>query len=133
MASLERICQAVGDLVNIGRLRDDLRINPEPQISPQLFRHFFKPRHILLCETIFVRCSMHILLYSCGSIYRLISDRIKAGFKVLSPVQTDAREMQPERLKREFGFAVPFWSGGADTRSVLNFGMPVGPGLRARQ
>jgi len=43
----------------------------------------------------------------------------------INPVQTNASEMQPERLKKEFGADVAFWGGGADTRSVLNHKSPV--------
>jgi uroporphyrinogen decarboxylase len=67
---------------------------------------------------------MHTFLHSCGSIYELIPDLIDAGFDVLNPVQTNARNMEPERLKREFGRDVTFWGGGCDTRSVLNLGSP---------
>ena len=63
---------------------------------------------------------MHTFLHSCGSIYKLIPDLIETGFEILNPVQTNTRDMQPERLKREFGSDVTFWGGGVDTRTVLN-------------
>ena len=40
-------------------------------------------------------------------------------------MQTNTRDMQPERLKREFGQALTFWGGGIDTRSILNRGTPA--------
>ena len=123
--SLEKICTAVGDVVDIIRLGDDLGMNTGPLISPQMYRRFFKPRHALLCNFIKTHSSMHTFLHSCGSIYRLIPDLIEAGFEILNPVQTNAHEMQPERLKKEFGANVTFWGGGVDTRSILNFGTPV--------
>jgi uroporphyrinogen decarboxylase len=67
---------------------------------------------------------MHTYLHSCGSIYRVIPDLIDAGFEVLNPVQINSRDMEPERLKREFGDAVTFWGGGANTRDVLNKATP---------
>ena len=67
---------------------------------------------------------MATFLHSCGSITPLIPDLIDAGFQILNPVQTNARDMEPERLKRDFGRDVVFWGGGADTRSVLNRGSP---------
>jgi uroporphyrinogen decarboxylase len=122
--SLEKICKAVGDVVDIIRLGDDLGMNTGPLISPSMYRRFFKPRHTILCDYIKKHSHMHIFLHSCGSIYKLIPDLIEAGFEILNPVQTNARDMQPERLKKEFGKDVTFWGGGADTRSVLNFGKP---------
>jgi uroporphyrinogen decarboxylase len=67
---------------------------------------------------------MHTFIHSCGSIYKLIPDLMEAGFEIINPVQTNARDMQPEKLKKEFGAQLTFWGGGADTRSVLNMGTP---------
>jgi uroporphyrinogen decarboxylase len=125
LSSLEKICQAVGDTVDIIRLGDDLGMNNGPLMAPATYRSLFKPRHTLLCSYIKAHSSMHTFLHSCGSIYKLIPDLIEAGFEILNPVQTNARDMQPERLKKEFGADVTFWGAGADTRSVLNFGTPA--------
>jgi uroporphyrinogen decarboxylase len=54
----------------------------------------------------------------------LIPDLIEAGFEILNPVQTNCKDMEPERLKKEFGKDITFWGGGADTRYVLNTGSP---------
>jgi uroporphyrinogen decarboxylase len=125
LASLDKICRAVGDVVDVIRLGDDLGMNTGPLMSPETYRRLFKPRHSLLCAYIRAHSRMHTFLHSCGSIYKLIPDLIEAGFEILNPVQTNAREMEPARLKQEFGREVTFWGGGADTRSVLNRGTPA--------
>ena len=125
MSSLEKICRAVGDVVDIIRLGDDLGMNTGPMMSPVTYRKLFKPRHKILCSYIKANSRMHTFLHSCGSIYKLIPDLIDAGFEIINPVQTNARAMQPERLKKEFGSDVTFWGGGADTRSVLNQATPA--------
>jgi uroporphyrinogen decarboxylase len=125
LASLEKICQSVGDVADIIRLGDDLGMSTGPMMSPETYRQLFKPRHRLLCSYIKTHSSMHTFLHSCGSIYKLIPDLIEAGFEILNPVQTNVRDMQPERLKREFGADVTFWGAGADTRSILNMGTPA--------
>lgn len=124
LASLEKICRAVGDVVDIIRLGDDLGMNNGPFMRPMTYQKLFKPRHTILCDYIKANSRMHTFLHSCGSIYQLIPDLIEAGFEILNPVQTNARDMEPERLKREFGKDVTFWGGGADTRFVLNHGTP---------
>jgi uroporphyrinogen decarboxylase len=124
LASLEKICAAVGDVVDIIRLGDDLGMNTGPLMGPETYRKLFKPHHTRLCSYIKNHSRMHIFLHSCGSIYKLIPDLIEAGFEILNPVQTNARDMEPERLKKEFGTQITFWGGGADTRSVLNLGTP---------
>jgi len=120
--SLENICNSVGDVVDIIRLGDDLGMNTGPMMGPKTYRKIFKPRHEILCNYIKSNSKMHTFLHSCGSIYQLIPDLIEAGFEIINPVQTNTRDMEPSRLKKEFGNDVTFWGGGADTRSVLNQG-----------
>ncbi|HWQ45637.1 MAG TPA: uroporphyrinogen decarboxylase family protein [Longilinea sp.] len=124
LASLEKICLAVGDTVDIIRLGDDLGMNGGPFMSPATYRRLFKPRHTMLCNYIKAHSKMRVFLHSCGSIYKLIPDLIEAGFEIINPVQTNSKDMQPERLKQEFGKDITFWGAGADTRSVLNLGTP---------
>lgn len=122
--SLEKICAAVGDVVDIIRLGDDLGMSTGPLMAPDTYRKFFKPRHTILCNYIKKHSSMRPFLHSCGSIYKLIPDLIDAGFEILNPVQTNSKDMQPERLKKEFGTAITFWGGGVDPRFILNSGSP---------
>jgi uroporphyrinogen decarboxylase len=68
---------------------------------------------------------MHTFLHSCGSIHALLPDIIGAGFEIINPVQTACRDMEPEKLKADFGRDVTFWGGGCDTREVLNHGTPA--------
>lgn len=122
--SLEKICASVGDVVDIIRLGDDLGMNNGPLMGPDTYRKLFKPRHTILCDYIKKHSNMRTFLHSCGSIYKLIPDLIDAGFEIINPVQTNSKDMLPERLKKEFGTQITFWGGGADTRSVLNSGTP---------
>lgn len=124
LSSLAKVCAAVGDVVDIVRLGDDLGMNTGPFMSPNTYRKLFKPRHTMLCGYIKANSSMHTFLHSCGDIYQLIPHLIEAGFEILNPVQTNAKGMNPQRLKAEFGSDITFWGGGADTRGVLNHGTP---------
>jgi uroporphyrinogen decarboxylase len=124
LATLEKVCQAVGDVADILRFGDDLGTDQGPFMAPATYRRLFKPRHALLNAYVKKHSRMHTFLHSCGSIYRLLPDLIEAGYEVINPVQTATRDMQPERLKREFGQSITFWGGGCDTRQVLNRGTP---------
>jgi uroporphyrinogen decarboxylase len=123
-STLEKVCRAVGDVCDILRFGDDLGTNDGPFMSPNIYRRFFKPRHSQLCEYVHKNSQMKTFLHSCGSIYRLLPDLIEAGYDVINPVQTNCRDMEPEKLKRDFGKDICFWGGGCDTRSVLNRGTP---------
>jgi uroporphyrinogen decarboxylase len=122
--TLEKVCLAVGDVCDMLRFGDDLGTNDGPFMSPDLYRRFFKWRHARLCEYVHKNSSMKTFLHSCGSIYRLLPGLIEAGYDIINPVQTNCRDMEPEKLKREFGKELCFWGGGCDTRSVLNHGTP---------
>ncbi len=124
LGMLKNVCESVGDIVDVIRLGDDLGMNSGPFMSPEKYRELFKPRHTILCDFIKKNSSMHPLLHSCGSIYRLLPDIIEAGFEAVNPVQTSCTEMEPERLKKEFGNDITFWGGGADTQKVLNRATP---------
>jgi uroporphyrinogen decarboxylase len=124
LAFLEKVCNAVGDLADIARLGDDLGMDQGAFMPPETYEKLFKPRHSQLCSFIKKNSRMHTFLHSCGSIYELIPHLIEAGFDILNPVQTNCANMEPERLKAEFGNDVTFWGGGADTRHVLNRGTP---------
>lgn len=122
--TLEKVCQAVGDVCDILRFGDDLGTNDGPFLSPKLYRKLFKPHHTRLCAYVHQNSRMKTFLHSCGSIYKLLPDLIEAGYDVINPLQTDCRDMEPEKLKREFGKDICFWGGGCDTRNVLNRATP---------
>jgi len=124
LETLAKVCAAVGDVVDFVKFGDDLGMDSGPFMAPEIYRKIFKPRHRMLCDFTKKHSSMHPYLHSCGSIYPLIPDLIDAGFEVLNPVQTNAFQMEPDRLKKEFGKEVTFWGGGIDTRTVLNHGTP---------
>jgi uroporphyrinogen decarboxylase len=125
LAALEKVCRAVGDIADICRFGDDLGTNGGPFMSPAMYRRFFQPRHAQLCAYVHRHSRMKTFLHSCGSIHALMPDLIAAGFDVINPVQTNCRDMEPERLKREFGREICFWGGGCDTRQVLPHGTPA--------
>jgi uroporphyrinogen decarboxylase len=124
LATLEKVCAAVGDVVDVLRFGDDLGTDSGLFMSPEIYRTLFKPRHAQLCAYVKQHSKMATFLHSCGAIRPIIPDLIEAGYDIINPVQTNARGMDPRELKRDFGRDVTFWGGGVDTRFVLNNGDP---------
>ncbi len=124
LATLENVCNAVGDVADIVRFGDDLGTDHGPFMSPKTYRALIKPRQRILTDYVKQHSQMHTFLHSCGSIYKLLPDLIDAGFEIINPVQISSRDMEPEKLKAAFGKDVTFWGGGCDTRAVLNRGTP---------
>ncbi len=124
LATLEKVCESVGDIVDILRFGDDLGMDTGMFMSREKYQTLFKPYHTKLNEYVHTHSKMKTFLHSCGSLYPIIPDLIEAGYDVLNPVQTTAYQMDPEVLKREFGKDITFWGGGCNTRTVLNRATP---------
>jgi uroporphyrinogen decarboxylase len=125
VANLPRYLDAVGEYVQIIQMGDDLGTQRGPQMSPQMYRRFIKPCHRQVYQYVKAHSDLYIFLHTCGSIYKLIPDLIEVGVDILNPVQISARDMEPQRLKREFGRDVTFWGGGANTQHVLPHATPA--------
>lgn len=123
--TLQSVCAAVGDVVDVLRFGDDLGMDSGPFISPNIYRQTFKPRHKQLCDYVKKHSKMKTFLHSCGSIYKLMPDLIEAGYDIINPVQTGCADMDAAKLKKEFGKDITFWGGGCDTRQILNRGTPA--------
>jgi len=121
---LDRVLKGVGEYVDILQLGDDLGSQTGPFMSPDVFREVFKPRYKKMWDFIHNNSNCKVFLHSCGSNYELIPDLIDAGLDILNPVQTTARNMEPERLKKEFGKDITFWGGGCDTQYILSTASP---------
>jgi hypothetical protein len=57
-------------------------------------------------------------LFEWGTFLRRMDNFLMDLF--LNLVQINARNMEPLKLKKEFGKGITFWGGGADTRNILN-------------
>ena len=124
LATLEKVCNAVGDIVDIIRFGDDLGMSSGPFMDVDTYKTMFKPRHKILCDYVKTHSKMHTYIHSCGSISLLMPDLIEAGIEIFNPVQTNCRNMAPDFLKKEFGQDCTFWGGGIETVVTLNMSNP---------
>ena len=134
-ALLEALCQAyleradryvaaLGSYLDVILVNDDLGTQKGPMLSPACYREMIKPyqkRFFGHLRSIFDGA---LLLHSCGAIAEFIPDLIDCGVQAINPVQVSAEDMEPARLKREFGKDIVFWGGGCDTQRTLNAGSP---------
>ena len=99
------------DIVHFG---DDLGMQNGLMFSPQSYREIIKPRQAKLFGLAKAHTKAKILYHSCGSNYDILDDLIEIGVDALNPVQTNAKNMQTPKLKKEFGSRLTFW-GAIDT------------------
>jgi uroporphyrinogen decarboxylase len=124
LGTLEKVCNAVGDIVDIIRFGDDLGMSTGPFMDVDTYKSHFKPRHKILCDYVKTHSKMHTFIHSCGSISLLMPELIEAGIEIFNPVQTNCWKMAPDFLKKEFGKDCTFWGGGIETVGTLNIGTP---------
>jgi len=125
MKFLDRVLKGVGEYVDLLQFGDDLGLQSGPFMSPDVFKEIFKPRYKKMWDYVHNNTNCKIFLHSCGSVYELLPHLIDVGVDVLNPVQTTAVNMEPERLKKEFGKYITFWGGGCNTRDVLPNKTPI--------
>ena len=115
----------VGPYVDAAQIYDDLGTQERLLMSPQDYREFYKPYTAEIVKNIrkYIRPEAKILLHSCGAISEVIPDLIEIGVDILNPVQPLAKNMEPERLKKEFGKDLCFM-GGLDIQQLLPLGRP---------
>jgi uroporphyrinogen decarboxylase len=115
--------QEVGPYIQMVMLYDDLSMQEGPFMSLELFRRYIKPQHEKVIKAIRDNTDAVVCLHICGSAYAFIPDFIEMGIDVLNPVQIRAKDMEPEKLKTEFGDKISF-HGGVDSQKVLPYGSP---------
>lgn len=119
LQNLKKYLTAVGDHIQVIQFGDDLGTQEALQISPKIYREIFKPRHAKLFRYVKDHSKAAVFFHSCGAIYDAIPDLIEIGVDILNPVQISSPNMQPEKLKKEFGEKLTFWGGGCDTQFIL--------------
>ncbi len=119
-----RYIDAVGKYIQVIGFYDDLGVQNGPMIAPSIFRELVKPLLGEVYREVHRLTDAFLFLHSCGSVYEFIEDFIEIGVDILSPVQTSAFQMEPERLKNDFGNRISFWGGGCDVHRILPLGSP---------
>ncbi len=121
---LERFLGEVGDYLDVVYLSDDAGAQSGLLMSVEDYRKYFKPWFKISVNNLKRMVpKAKILYHTCGSVYPLIPDFIECGIDVLNPIQPLAKNMEPERLKHEFGDKICF-HGGIDQQKVLPLGKP---------
>ncbi|MHC4691128.1 MAG: uroporphyrinogen decarboxylase family protein [Planctomycetota bacterium] len=116
---------ALGDIVDIVMIGDDLTGQSGPLFSPDFYRKIVKPRQKKLVQHIKSLTNAKIWYHTCGSCFEYIPDLIDNGIDILNPVQIGLVNMEPAKLKEMFGDRLVFWGGGIDAQHVLPFAEPA--------
>ena len=81
---------AVGPYIDVILFGDDLGMQTGPQISPAMYREFFKPRHALMWQRAKELADVKVMLHCCGGVRELLPDLIDAGLDAINPCRSPA-------------------------------------------
>ncbi len=116
----ENILSVVKDYIHVVQVGGDLGSQNGPLFDPKIYRQIYKHRDKEIADFIHKKApGLKIYMHSCGSIYEYIPDIIDNGIDIINPVQVSAKDMESNRLKKEFGKDIVFWGGGADATVAM--------------
>jgi uroporphyrinogen decarboxylase len=111
-----------GPYISVIQMNDDFGAQDALQVSPDLYRKFFKPRQKQWVEFVKSRTDARVFIHCDGAIEQILPDFIEIGIDVLNPLQTSAKGMDPGKIKRTYGKDLCFWGAGVETQTTLPFG-----------
>lgn len=120
LAINEQFFGGIGQYLDGVNINDDLGTQTGLFMSHDDYVQFVKPYTAEIIKNIrkHLRPEAKIIIHSCGSVYEAIPDLIEIGVDVINPVQPMAKNMEPWRLKKEFGNDISFL-GGFDIQQLL--------------
>ncbi len=113
----------IGEYIQVVEYADDYGMQTGLQLSPEMYRKYFKPRHKEVWDHIHNLTDAKIYLHSCGGVSELIPDWIEIGLDIIESLQPRAKGMKAEKLKKDFGGKIVLW-GGLDVQHILPYGTP---------
>lgn len=118
----KRNLRSIGNFIEMYGMWDDVAMQTGLIMHPDVWREYYKPWYRRIIDEA-KKYNLLVMFHCCGSCVEIIPDFIEIGVDILDPVQTSARGMDLERLKKEFGKDITF-HGGLDIQQLLVHGTP---------
>jgi uroporphyrinogen decarboxylase len=119
LQSLDEFLSIAGPYISAIQLSDDFGAQESLLISPEVFRSFIKPRMAKWISYAKKKTDSKIFLHCDGAIGDILDDLVEIGVEILNPIQTSAKGMDPQYLKKRYGDRLVFWGGGVETQTTL--------------
>ncbi len=117
MQNLSTVLEVAGDLIDIVYFYDDIATQNSLLISPKMYDEFIRPYHTKVIE-LAAKYGKPTMMHCCGAVYPMIETFIDMGLGILNPIQPSAKDMNPEKLIKEFDNRIVF-HGGIDVQQFL--------------
>lgn len=133
MRRIDALVETVDDNIDAVMIYNDLGSNMAGLYRTETIREMVIPYVRRFYDHVRRVSHYYVIFHSCGSVYQYLPDLIDAGVRIVNPVQVGTRDMEPRKLKREFGRDLTFWGGAIDPQHVLPFGSPEDVKDQARE
>lgn len=110
---------SLGKYIHLTTSGDDFGMQNGPFLSPDMFKEMIAPWYKKRISQVKSICNTLFFHHSCGSVYKLMDTIIDMGVDILNPIQPGTKDMEPEKLKAEYGDKIVFW-GGIDEQNLLS-------------
>jgi uroporphyrinogen-III decarboxylase len=118
----QSIFDSAANVIDIFFIGNDFGGQNGPLMGEKLFRRFMLP-HLKRLVDLGHDYGLKVMMHCCGGFAPLIPSMIEIGLDGLQALQPSARDMEPAKLKVEFGDKI-LMNGCIDTQHVLIEGTP---------
>jgi uroporphyrinogen decarboxylase len=115
-----RIHEAIPGKVDLSYVAEDLGSQEDLLISIPHIKEFLLPRMKRMVDLVH-SAGAKSMWHSDGSIRKILPDMIKIGQDILNPIQWRCKDMERDKLKKDFGRQI-ILHGGVDNQHTLAFG-----------
>ncbi len=123
--NLKKIYQVVGNKIDaVFICGTDFGTQDSQFCSPETFNEMYAPYYRKMNDWIHQNTTWKTFKHSCGAVEPFMKLFIESGFDIINPVQISAANMDPGKLKDNYGNHLVFWGGGVDTQNVLAYESP---------
>ncbi len=129
---VKKFLSEVGEQIQIFKVSDDMCGQLSPLFSPGMYREMIYPYHREYFGHIKKHTNAKLALHCCGNFRPLLRYFIEAGVDIIHSVQQSCPDMEPAKLKKDFGNDIVFW-GGMDVQNFLPFASVREVGGRVKQ
>lgn len=112
-----RVLDLAADKLDAVYFYDDVATQKSLLISKSMWAEFIRPCHQRIID-VAKSYDVAVMYHSDGALRPLIPELIEMGVDILNPIQADAKGMEPEALKADFGDRLTF-HGGIDIIRTL--------------
>jgi uroporphyrinogen decarboxylase len=122
LENLRRVLELAGDRLDMVYFYDDVATQTSLMVSKKMWAQYVRPHHARIIELAH-RYGKPVMYHTDGSVYQLLPEFVELGVDLLNPLQPDAKNMDLQRIKDEFGDKLCF-HGGVDIMRTLPKGKP---------